>query len=85
MAFDAVALGATTVFLLLLAALATCVVFPLVLLASFAYSTLVARYEKTPKFVFMLLVTLGSAFVALVALEIYLGNALTQILSMQCG
>ena len=85
MAIDAVVIGSKAVFLLLLAALATCALFPLVLIASFAYSSLVARYEKTPKFAFMLLVTFASAFVVLAALEIYLGNALTQILSLQCG
>ncbi|MEW5955006.1 MAG: hypothetical protein AB1626_00525 [Candidatus Micrarchaeota archaeon] len=85
MAFDIIALASKTVFLLVLAALATAVLFPFVLLASFAYSSLVARYEKTPKFVWMLVVTFVFAFAALVLLEFYLGNALTQLLSMQCA
>ena len=85
MAFDVVSVAATLAFLLALAALLTCIVFPLVLVASFAYSSLAAAHEKTPKFVLMLLVTFATIFVVLAFLEIYLGNALTQILSLQCA
>lgn len=85
MALDLIAILGEAGVLALFAVALGIVVFPLVLVMSFFYDFLVKKYEKIPKFVFMLACCIIGAFIALVIIELYLGNALTQILSVQCA
>lgn len=76
---DFTLLGSHAWFLVIFAAVAALVVFPLIVLAAFLYDALQKKWPKTPKVLLMLLCTFLATLAAAIILEVYLGYTLPQV------
>lgn len=85
MAFDLILILTETGLLGLLALIVGVALFPLALVMSFVYDALTKKFSKTPKFLILLICGIIGAFIALIILELYVGNSLQQLLSIQCS
>ncbi len=66
--------------LALISVAATIVIFPIVFLTTLVYDWLCERYERTPKFLFMLLCTFIGVLLFALLLYAYIGVTLQEVL-----